>query len=333
MNLRDFFELKLDMNLLSGIRTIVPTSDELSQCGNREHSESLPHIKCTRNNKTDDRYEALPSIKQMIAEILIYAFYRWSVLISLAQIIFLMTLLYYFGAVSLENNPYLGPSVNTLIKFGAKDAELIVSGKEYWRLLVAIMLHAGLYHLIGNVTLQLLISGYLEHTWGIRTFLTIYFTTGIVGYLCSCNFLYSSVSVGSSGSIMGLLASWLVDIAFSLNRMRNDGTINTVIMRNQYIMFYSVMIAVATTLATSWNSGVDWASHTGGCIYGFVWGYVLFYEKREKEFAVLPVINRAPDSAPAKKLIFWMTKFGAAILLFGIPTVLILCMMYFTQDV
>ena len=321
------------MKVLPGIRTIVPTSDELSQCEtNRGHSESLARIKCNHKNKIDDRCEALPSIRQMIAETLIYAFYRWSVLISLAQIIFLMILLYNFGAVSLENNPYLGPSVNILIKFGAKDAELIVSSKEYWRLITAIMLHAGLYHLIGNVTLQLLISGYLEHTWGISTFLSVYFTTGIVGYLCSCNLLYSSVSVGSSGSILGLLTSWLVDIAFSLHRMRNDGTINTVIMRNQYIMFSSVMIAVATTLATSWNSGVDWASHTGGCIYGLIWGYVLFCEKQEKEFAVLPIMNGSLDLAPAKKAIFLMTKFGAAILLFSIPTALILCMIYFTQD-
>ena len=320
------------MDFFSGIRIIVPTTDELSLCeSNREHSESSPRIKRTCKNKTDDIYEAPPSIQQMITEIFMYAFYRWSVLISLAQITFLMILLYNFGAVPLENNPYLGPSVNTLIKFGAKDSELIVNGKEYWRLLVAIMLHAGLYHLIGNVTLQLLISGYLEHTWGIGTFFTVYFTTGIVGYLCSCNFLYASVSVGSSGSVMGLLASWLVDIAFSLHRMRSEG-INTIIMRNQYIMFYSVMIAVAITLATSRNSGVDWASHTGGCMYGLIWGYVLFCERQDKKFAILPLINRTPDLAPAKKIIFRFTKFGATILLFSIPTALILCMIYVAQD-
>jgi membrane associated rhomboid family serine protease len=88
----------------------------------------------------------------------VFALVRWSVLISLAQIFVLVALVVQYGTAPLENNPYFGPSVNVLIQFGAKDGELIIKDEEYWRLLSAIILHAGVYHLLSKIALQLLMS-------------------------------------------------------------------------------------------------------------------------------------------------------------------------------
>lgn len=295
--------------------------------------ESIVGSHCTSTEKTGDADDLLPNLNQHVYNTIIYALFSWSLLISFAQIIFLVALLYNFGTVPIEYNPYLGPSISTLIRFGAKDAELIIKSKEYWRLISAIMLHAGVYHLLGNVTLQLIISGHLEHAWGIGTFATIYFSTGVVGYLSSCCCLYASVSVGSSGSIMGLLASWLVDIAFSLQKMRYERIVSAVTMRNQYIIFYSVMTAAAITLATSWNNGVDWASHAGGYLYGLIWGYVFFCDRQENELAVLLPVDTLLGLDSRKKVVLRMAKMIAIILIFCIPIALIIFMIYFIQDV
>ena len=258
-------------------------------------------------------------------DIMIFALIKWSALISVGQVIILGALLLNFGSASINENPYFGPSILILITFGAKDAELIIEKYEYWRLLSAIMIHAGVYHLSTNITMQLLISGYLEHIWGARVFFIIYFSCGIVGYLCSCCFLYNSVSVGSSGSIMGLLASWLVDIFFNLQEMRSEETLDVLMIHSQRVMLYSVAAAIFLTLATSGNSGVDWASHAGGCIYGAIWACLLFQVRIKKGAITLEIIAlSSPGEDKNRKSMLYqrMSKIFCTSLLLTMPVTL-----------
>ena len=258
----------------------MPVPKDLEVCNVDRSNFELVAITCNSPIESiEDCEEPLTSIIHIVYDTIVFALVKWSIIISAAQVIFLGVLICVFGTVPVMNNPYWGPSVNVLIKYGAKDAELIMNNFEYWRLLSAIMLHAGVYHLLANISLQILISGYLEQTWGVIIFFGIYFTTGLVGYLCSCCFLYDSVSVGSSGSIMGLLASWLLDIVFSLQRLRAERNLRAGIINSQIIMLCSITTAILLTLASSWNSGVDWASHAGGCLYGALWACALFTDR------------------------------------------------------
>ena len=290
------------MNDLRGTASsLMRTSDDSRKC-----KPQLVHFELLVESSTLDVCEYgdrrwVTSVKFGL-DIIIFALIKWSALISVGQAIFLGALLTKFGSVSPNENPYMGPSILVLITYGAKDAELIIEKYEYWRLLSAIMIHAGVYHLSTNITMQLLISGYLEHIWGARVFFTIYFSCGIVGYLCSCCFLYNSVSVGSSGSIMGLLASWLVDITFNLQEMRSEETLDVLMIHSQRVMLYSVATAIFLTLATSGNSGVDWASHAGGCVYGAIWACVLFQVKIKKDAIMLRIIAlSSSDEAQIRK--------------------------------
>ena len=310
----------------------MPTSEgSLISIVDGKKFELISGVRCNSIEKTDDNEDLLPNILHIIVDTTVFALFKWSILISLVQTVFLVILLIEFGTVPIEHNPYWGPSVNILIRFGAKDAELVARNGEYWRLLSAIMLHAGIYHLLGNISLQILISGYLEHSWGVCTFLSIYVSTGVVGYLFSCTFLYSSVSVGSSGSIMGLLASWLVDIIFSLKRMRFEGDSSPLAIRNQYIMLYSVAAAIILTLGTSWNSGVDWASHAGGCLYGSIWACAIFTDRPRKESTILPLggIQGAEDRILSMR---WTVRTTCVILLFAIPLALLISMILREQN-
>ncbi len=53
-----------------------------------------------------------------------------------------------------SENPAIGPPVYSMVRYGAKEAALIVYKKEWWRLLSSTMLHAGVWHLIPNVAIQ-----------------------------------------------------------------------------------------------------------------------------------------------------------------------------------
>lgn len=256
------------------------------------------------------------SFLKIIFDSVVFGLLRWSILISVAQVIFLTILLCQFKVSSRNENPYLGPSVDVLIRFGAKDSELIIQHMEYWRLLSAIMLHAGVYHLLSNVFLQLIISGFLEEKWGGKVYFAVYFSSGIVGYLFSCCFLYESISVGSSGSIMGLLSLWLVDMVFLFERTRSADT-------SEKIMFSSLAIVIIITLASGNNNGVDWASHSGGCLYGAVTSCVLNtkYSNEESHLKLPSIESKFRCPGIGKNLFRRNIHVISTVLLFLIPII------------
>lgn len=68
-----------------------------------------------------------------------------------------------------------------MVRYGAKEAGLIVVKNEWWRLIASIMLHGGIWHIIPNVAIQLRIGGYLNLVYGTPKFLFIYLISGIFG--------------------------------------------------------------------------------------------------------------------------------------------------------
>lgn len=298
------------------VRSLVLKKSRLKFPNDSEH---IYHKQIGRRN---DRVRSFARISY---DNITFALLKWSILISLAQTGFLIILLMQYGSDPMKSNPYFGPSIDILIQFGAKDADLIIENEEYWRLLSAIMLHAGVYHLIGNIALQILISGHLEHTWGVIIYFAIYFSCGVVGYMFSCCFLYNAVSVGSSGSIMGLLASWFFDLAFSLQKARAVGDSERVGGQRESVMLYSILAAVLITLASSWSSGVDWASHAGGCLYGMIWACFLFPKKSSKNESSIVLLSASPIASDFENKRIIIRIISASLLLL-IPALLLLHM-------
>lgn len=176
-----------------------------------------------------------------------------------------------------KGNSVIGPPVTTMVRFGAKEAGLIVWKNEWWRLLSSIMLHGGIFHIIPNGAIQLRVGGYLNMIYGTPKWFFIYFISGIFGEMMSCIFLPGTVGVGASGAIMGMLSSWVVWIIFRWKKIPHE------CKSQRNCQLFIVVAAVVVTIATSFQPNVDWAAHIGGVIQGALWGIVLLSSELDVE--------------------------------------------------
>lgn len=66
-----------------------------------------------------------------------------------------------------EANPMLGPTARVMQRLGAKDDNLILNEGEWWRLFTCNWLHAGVFHLLMNMTALISLGFKLERTFGL----------------------------------------------------------------------------------------------------------------------------------------------------------------------
>mmetsp|Transcript_5243 Transcript_5243/g.8493 ORF Transcript_5243/g.8493 Transcript_5243/m.8493 type:complete len:441 (+) Transcript_5243:39-1361(+) len=200
-----------------------------------------------------------------------------SAFVVLVQIGLLVAMIQQGGYAKQRDNPVIGPSVETMVLFGAKEAGLIVLKDEWWRLLSSVMLHGGIFHIIPNGAIQLRIGGYLNIIYGTWKWFFIYFMSGIFGAMMSCCFLPNSVGVGSSGAVMGMLSSWVVWIIFRWEKIPSE------CKGQRNCQLFIVVTAIVVTLATSFTPNTDWAAHFGGGLQGALWGIVLLSSELDNE--------------------------------------------------
>jgi membrane associated rhomboid family serine protease len=162
-----------------------------------------------------------------------------------------------------------GPTTPTLVRLGASvglfplRSEIVgISTGEWWRLLTAMFLHAGLIHLAFNCYALCIVGNVVEQELGRWRFAALYFVTGfcasVAGYA-----LASPVvpSVGASGAIFGVFGAFFAynysrrHLAFYAARMRQMG----------------VLIAINLVL-TFTIPGIDWRAHVGGLTTGVIAG-------------------------------------------------------------
>ena len=106
----------------------------------------------------------------------------------------------------------LGPYPDALSQYGGKNSALILYEGEWWRLITPIQVHAGVIHLICNIAVQLDLGALFEKEWGSLRWLAIYLASAILGSAMSIIFKPDSISVGSSGAIMGLFGAKLSEV-------------------------------------------------------------------------------------------------------------------------
>lgn len=151
----------------------------------------------------------------------------------------------------------------TLLEFGAKYRAAIFGYGQWWRLVTAGFLHGGLLHIAMNSWVLFDVGAQVEEAYGASRLVTIYFVGSVSGFLLSTLWT-SSLSVGASAGIMGLLGAM---IALGV---RNRHSAAGQAVRSVYVRWavYVLIIGVLPGLH------IDNAAHIGGLAAGFGIAYL-----------------------------------------------------------
>lgn len=152
-----------------------------------------------------------------------------------------------------------GISGEVLYRLGAKFGPAIYAG-QWWRLVTAVFLHAGLLHIGLNLWCLVDLGPQVESLFSTTKFVVLYLVTGVFGFLVS-SWWSAGLSVGASGAILGMVGI-LIGGSFHLGRLGKDlrGMLWRWVL---YIFIFGLLPFFA----------VDNAAHFGGLVSGLVLGY------------------------------------------------------------
>ncbi len=154
---------------------------------------------------------------------------------------------------------FLIPDVGRMLfLLGAQDNQVIAEG-QWWRLLTAPFLHAGLTHLLFNMWALYVFGPQLERQVGGWAFAAMYLAAGVAGGAAFFLSGSSQSAVGASGAIFGLFGAWLV--AAYRNRHRRGGRASF----RQLAILLGINLALPVVFPN-----IAWQAHLGGLVAGGV---------------------------------------------------------------
>jgi membrane associated rhomboid family serine protease len=164
---------------------------------------------------------------------------------------------------------------------GGLIASKIADG-EWWRIVTAGFLHAGLLHLAFNMAALWILGAMVEPALGKVRFAALYATSLLAGSLGALLLEPNALTVGASGAIFGLMGA-----AVAGQRARGINPWDSGIMS----------LIVVNLLITFAIPGISKGGHLGGLIGGFVAGWLLFDLPQRIKASWLPVAGCAAMSA------------------------------------
>ena len=149
-----------------------------------------------------------------------------------------------------------------LLREGAMVPVLVAQG-EWWRLVTAMFLHVGMFHLLLNSLALYIFGGLVESAIGTARFVAVYLVTGFLGSAVSFAFGNPFIAAaGASGAIFGLLGAWL---AYNLRRRSLSLARSNV---QGALMLIGINLVFGFVVP-----GIDWLAHVGGLGAGIVAGF------------------------------------------------------------
>ena len=155
-----------------------------------------------------------------------------------------------------------GISGGVLLELGAK-SPLIIIRHQWWRLVTAIFLHAGLFHIGMNLWCLFDLGPQVETLFGASKFVVFYLVTGVVGFLVSLFWNPMGMSIGASGAILGMIGV-LIGVSFHHGGMGKA--------YRGMLWRWVIYIAIFGLLPFF---AVDNAAHFGGLLSGLALGYMI----------------------------------------------------------
>jgi membrane associated rhomboid family serine protease len=164
-------------------------------------------------------------------------------------------------------NAGVGRGGGSVIDHAALFGPAVADG-EWWRIVTAGFLHAGIIHIAFNMYVLFILGTLLEPGIGTPRFLGVYFVSLLAGSFGALLLSPDEVTVGASGAIFGLMSA-----AFIVARHRGIEQ-----LAGQIALFIGINL-----LFTFSFSGISIGGHLGGLIGGALAGLlVVFAERRAR---------------------------------------------------
>ena len=185
---------------------------------------------------------------------------------------YVLALLLFPRSFNLTLNPllFLSPSDKSLLLLGATGTIPIARYREWWTLISASYLHAGVLHIALNMAAFRQLALLVIREYGISRMIIIYTLGGIVGFFVS--YLAGvSFTIGASAAVFGLVGAILY---YGKSR---GGVYGRAIFRQ--VGGWVVFLFIFGVLMPGIN---NWG-HAGGLVSGGLLGYLLGYHEKKKE--------------------------------------------------
>jgi len=155
-----------------------------------------------------------------------------------------------------------GTTSGSLTDDGGLSQHFIAEG-EYYRLITAGFLHAGLFHLLTNMLSLWILGTILEPALGSWRFGLVYFVSLLCGSFGALLMSPDALTVGASGAIFGMLGAGLILEWRATGKLAGN---------------YMTLIVINLVFSFAFP-GVSYGGHIGGLIGGLV-GTVVIIEAR-----------------------------------------------------
>lgn len=198
------------------------------------------------------------------------------------------------------------PNPEQLLAWGGNLGLVTVHG-EWWRLLTAMFLHAGLIHLAFNGYFLWAVGRVTEQVFGPVAFTLIYLASGLIASTVSLLWQPDVVSVGASGALFGAFGGFL---GFTLRRreLLPPAFVKQVYRNALFLIGINVLIGLSI-------ENIDVAAHIGGLVAGVGLGWLLARLAERKPQ------SHADSKAIKRRAIGLTTLATAALLAVGIAAV------------
>lgn len=163
----------------------------------------------------------------------------------------------------------------------------------YLALLTSMFLHGSPEHLFGNLLFLWVFGNDIEERWGRLRYLLLYLLGGVVATLAHvATDVNSTVPlVGASGAIAAVMGAYLV--CFPANRVKTIVFWGPFQLRKvKAVWLLGIWLALQLLLIPG-DSGIAWAAHMGGFVFGAGWG--LLWRRRHRP---RPQPGTTPTLAP-----------------------------------
>ena len=178
--------------------------------------------------------------------------------LSVSTILALVIMTTYARVWVAQGGGFAAPPPLLLFDFGGQWQA--TAPDEPWRLLTAIFLHAGIWHLLFNLFALAQIGPELETIWGRTSMLFIFVVTGIAGNIASASVHPNVIGIGASGGICGLIGA-------AIGYGQRLGNSRGIAIRNSMLRW------LAYTIVFGFVVNADNIAHGGGAIAGGAFGY------------------------------------------------------------